>query len=126
VLDEQDVSPITRCVMQMVAQIERELASQRTRLAMKALRDQGKHCGSTPYGYTIVKGKLEPKAVEIDVVHQIVELRAKKTTFADIAAYFTASNVPTRRGGRWSAEQVRSILQRVKSHGLPQISATAA
>ncbi|HJW94057.1 MAG TPA: hypothetical protein VJ901_10600 [Thermoanaerobaculia bacterium] len=30
VLDDQDVSPITRCVMQMAAQIERELASQST------------------------------------------------------------------------------------------------
>lgn len=114
VLDEQDVSPITRCVMQMVAQIERELASQRTRLAMKALRDQGKHCGSTPYGYEIVNGRLEPKAGEIEVVQKIVELRNRKTktTLADIAAYLTNSGVPTRRGGKWSAEQVRSILQR--------------
>ncbi|HEY6140449.1 MAG TPA: recombinase family protein [Thermoanaerobaculia bacterium] len=78
VLDEQDVSPITRCAMRMVAQIERELASQRTRLAMKALRDQGKHCGSTPYGYTIMDGKLGPKAGEIEIVQQIVEMRAKK------------------------------------------------
>lgn len=126
VLDEQDVSPITRCVMQMVAQIERELASQRTRLAMKALRDQGKHCGSTPYGYTIVDGRLEPKAGEIEIVHRIVELRSKKKTLADIASLLTTSNVPTRRGGRWSAEQVRSILQRVKEHGLAESPATAA
>lgn len=114
VLDEQDVSPITRCVMQMVAQIERELASQRTRLAMKALRDQGKHCGSTPYGYEIVDGRLEPKKCEIEIVARIVELRANKMTLSRIAAYLTSSNVPTRRGGKWSAEQVRSILDRVK------------
>ena len=29
-LDEEDVSPITRCVMQIVARIDRELASRRT------------------------------------------------------------------------------------------------
>lgn len=128
VLDEQDVSPITRCVMQMVAQIERELASQRTRLAMKALRDQGKHCGSTPYGYEIVNGRLEPKAGEIEIVATIVELRNRKTktTLADIAAYLTASGVPTRRGGKWGAEQVRSILERAKTHGVAQLPATAA
>lgn len=131
VLDEQDVSPITRCVMQMVAQIERELASQRTRLAMKALRDQGKHCGSTPYGYEIVNGKLEPKAGEIEIVRMIVELRerkpqGKKMTLAEIGAYLTAANVPTRRGGKWGAEQVRSILERAKTHGVPQLPATAA
>jgi len=117
VLDEQDVSPITRCVMQMVAQIERELASQRTRLAMKALRDQGKHCGSTPYGYTIVDGRLEPKTGETEVIGQIVELRAKKTTLAAIATHLTDTSVPTRRGGKWSAEQVRAILERAKALG---------
>lgn len=131
VLDEQDVSPITRCVMQMVAQIERELASQRTRLAMKALRDQGKHCGSTPYGYEIVNGRLEPKAGEIEIVAKIIELREKKTrgkkmTLADIAAYLTRSGVPTRRGGKWGAEQVRSILERAKTHGVAQLPANAA
>jgi DNA invertase Pin-like site-specific DNA recombinase len=131
VLDEQDVSPITRCVMQMVAQIERELASQRTRLAMKALRDQGKHCGSTPYGYEIVNGRLEPKAGEIEIVATIVELREKKTqgkkmTLAEIAAYLTSSNVPTRRGGKWGAEQVRSILERAKTHGVAHLPANAA
>ena len=125
VLDEQDVSPITRCVMQMVAQIERELASQRTRLAMKALRDQGKHCGSTPYGYTIVDGKLEPKAGEIEFVRRIVELREQEMTLTDIAAYLTSSKVPTRRGGRWGAEQVRSILERAKTHAVP-LPASAA
>lgn len=126
VLDEQDVSPITRCVMQMVAQIERELASQRTRLAMKALRDQGKHCGSTPYGYEIVDGRLQPKAGEIEVVAKIIELRAKKMTLADIAAYLTSFKVPTRRGGRWGAEQVRSILERAKTRGRAQLAANAA
>lgn len=120
VLDEQDVSPIVRCVMQMVAQIERELASQRTRLAMKALRAQGKHCGSTPYGYLIRDGRLEPRAGEIEIVLQIVELRGKKKTLADIAGLLTSSGVPTRRGGRWSPEQVRSILLRA------QLPATAA
>jgi site-specific DNA recombinase len=118
VLDEQNVPAITRCVMRMIAQVERELASQRTRLAMKVLRDQGRHCGSTPYGYTIVSGKLEPKAGEIEVVHRVVELRAKKTTLADIAALLTSSNVPTRRGGKWSAEQIRSILERAKTCGV--------
>jgi DNA invertase Pin-like site-specific DNA recombinase len=87
----------------MVAQIERELASQRTRLAMKALRDQGKHCGSTPYGYEIVDGRLQPKAGEIEVVARIVELRERKMTLTAIAVFLTTSGVPTRRGGRWSA-----------------------
>jgi hypothetical protein len=59
-------------------------------------------------------------------VHEIVAMRQRGTKLADIAAYLTTSNVPTRRGGRWSAEQVRSICERAKTHGLSQLSATAA
>jgi hypothetical protein len=93
---------------------------------MKALRDQGKHCGSRPYGYTIVDGRLDSKAGEFEVVHRIVELRSRKMTLAHIASQLTTSNVPTRRGGKWSAEQVRSILERVKLYGPPHLPATAA
>lgn len=126
VLDEQDVSPIIRCVMQMVAQIERELASQRTRLAMKALRDQGKHCGAPPYGYEIVNGRLEPKGGEIEIVAKIMELREKKMTLTEIAVFLTTSKVPTRRGGRWSAEQIRSILERLKRQAAVPVQRSAA
>jgi hypothetical protein len=49
-----------------------------------------------------------------------------KMTLAEIAAFLTAANVPTRRGGKWGAEQIRSICERAKMHGLPQLSATAA
>lgn len=64
--------------------------------------------------------------VRSEIVHEIVAMRAKGMKLADIAAYLTASNAPTRRGGRWSAEQVRSIVERANTHGLPSLSATAA
>ena len=41
------------------------------------------HFGSTPYRHTIVDDRLESKSGEIEAVHRIVELRAKKTTLAD-------------------------------------------
>ncbi len=52
---------------------------------MKALRDQGKHGGSTAYGYTIVDGEVEPRAGEIEVVRRTVASRPKKMTVAEIA-----------------------------------------
>ena len=63
---------------------------------------------------------------EIEAVYEIAAMRSKGAKLADIAAHLTASNVATRRGGKWSAEQVRSILERVKTHGLPQRPANAA
>jgi len=61
-----------------------------------------------------------------EIVHEAADMRRKGATVAEIAAHLTDSNVPTRRGGRWSAEQVRSILARAEMHGLPQLPATAA
>jgi site-specific DNA recombinase len=90
------------------------------------LRDQGKHCGSTPYGYEIVNGRLEPKAGEIEVVAKIVELRETKMTLTGIASHLTTCRIPTRRGGRWSAEQVRAILARAKRVATDAHESTAA
>ncbi|HEY6138077.1 MAG TPA: recombinase family protein [Thermoanaerobaculia bacterium] len=54
-------------------------------------------------------------------MHEIVAMRQGGTKLADIASFLTTSNVPTRRGGGWSAEQVRSIFERSKTHDLPQL-----
>lgn len=114
VLDEIDTPPITRIVMLMVSQIERELARMRTRAAMRVLREQGRHCGNVPFGFEIVDGMLQPKAGEIEVVHNVLALRAEGRPLAEIAAHLTAAGVPTRRGGRWSGEQVRSMLKQAQ------------
>lgn len=126
-IDEAGLNPITKAVLTMVAEVERLLAAQRTRFAMRALKLKGKTFGTVPFGYRRnAAGGLEAQPVEIEIVHEIVAMRQRGTKLADIAAYLTTSNVPTRRGGRWSAEQVRSILERAKTHGLPELSANAA
>ena len=71
-------------------------------------------------------GLLDPQPGEIEIVHEIVSMRSRGMKLAGIAAFLTASNVPTRRGGRWSAEQIRSICNRAKTHGLPSSPAKAA
>jgi DNA invertase Pin-like site-specific DNA recombinase len=126
-IDEAGLNPITKAVLTMVAEVERLLAAQRTRFAMRALKLKGRTFGTVPFGYRRnADGGLDPQPGEIEIVHEIVAMRRRGTKLADIAAYLTTSNVPTRRGGKWSAEQVRSICERAKTHGLPQLPATAA
>ncbi len=126
-IDEAGLSPITKAVLTMVAEVERLLAAQRTRFAMRALKAKGKTFGTVPFGYRRnADGGLDPQPGEIESVHEIVAMRHRGTKLADIASYLTTSNVQTRRGGRWSAEQVRSICERAKTHGLPKLAATAA
>ncbi len=123
ILDEVDVSPLTRCVMNMIAEVERILASQRTRLALKALRDRGMHVGSVGFGWELVEGALRPKAGEIEIVAEIVKMRKRGRTLTGIAERLTRDGVATRRGGRWSAEHVRLALDRVKRYGLTSSAA---
>ena len=82
---------------------------------------------TVPFGYRRnADGGLDSQPGEIEIVYEIATMRATGAKLADIAAYLTVSNVPTRRGGKWSAEQVRSILERAKTHRLPQLPASAA
>src|SRR5438270_1471886 len=99
-IDEAGLNAITKAVLTMVAEVERLLAAQRTRFAMRALKLKGKTFGTVPFGFRRnADGGLDPQPGEIEVVHEVVAMRQRGTKLADIAAYLTASNVPTRRGG---------------------------
>jgi site-specific DNA recombinase len=126
-IDEAGLNPITKAVLTMVAEVERLLAAQRTRFAMRALKLKGKTFGTVPFGYRRnADGGLDSESGEIEVVYEIAAMRRTGATLAAIALHLTNSGVPTRRGGKWSPEQVRSILARAEMHGLPQLPATAA
>jgi site-specific DNA recombinase len=126
-IDEAGLNPITKAVLTMVAEVERLLAAQRTRFAMRALKLKGKTFGTVPFGYRRnADGCLDPQPGEIEIVHEVVTMRQRGRKLAEIAAYLTTSNVATRRGGRWSPEQVRSILERAKTYGVPKLTANAA
>lgn len=69
----------------MVGEVERLLAAQRTRFAIRALRLKGKTFGTVPWGYQRnADGGLDPKPGEIEIVHEIVAMHAKGEKLADI------------------------------------------
>lgn len=112
-IEEVGQSDIVRAVMKMVAEVERLLAAQRTRAAMKALKARGQVLGRVPFGYARNQdGRLDPVPAEIKVLRRVQRLRADGRSLREIAEELTRSGVPTRRGGRWSAQHVRLLLQR--------------
>jgi len=54
--------------MLMVGEVERLVASQRTKIALKPPKDRGRHVGAVPYGYELVERVLWPKVGEAEVV----------------------------------------------------------
>lgn len=95
---------------------------QRTKRALKAAKDLGKHVGATPYGFTaavsfdaagkkVDSGKLVRHEEEQALIRRIHWLSQRHSNAA-IARLLNEEGVATKRGGRWTHVQVGDILRR--------------
>lgn len=85
-------------VLASIANFERKLIGQRTRDALAEKRAKGARLG-------------RPRETPDDVVDQILELRAAGLTFEQVADRLAELDVPTARGGRWTAQGVHRTLR---------------
>lgn len=85
------------------AELERNLISERTRTALQHKKAQGIRLGGVPLGET---------DEELRTVARIFELREQGNTLRAIAAQLVAEGRRTKKGGKWAAETVRSVLSR--------------
>jgi site-specific DNA recombinase len=100
-------------ILAAFAQMERDLISERTSLALQHKKSQGQHVGTIPYGYRIDKaGKLASDSREADVIRQARELRAAGRTLQQIANDLNARGVKTKRGGLWYPTTVKNAIER--------------
>lgn len=111
-------STIMLGVMASLAQQERELISTRTREALQAKKAQGVKLGR-PKGCNMdaaVKASVEKRmkdAQEWAEKHlPAITLMAKTMNTNQIAKTLNAQGIPTRRGGKWTANSVKNILAR--------------
>ncbi|MCW2999165.1 MAG: Resolvase domain protein [Solirubrobacterales bacterium] len=115
VSDRVDLSsPQGRAMAQMgaiFAELERALIGQRTAEALAALREQGRTYGPVPYGYAANGGRLIPTETEQSVLERIRHRRERGDSYALIADVLNDQAVPAKRGGRWHAMSVRSVLR---------------
>lgn len=111
-----------------LAQLERDLASQRTKDALneRGKRD-GERGGRIPYGYRrlFAIGENQEKrictGVEIDedaakIVRRIFTLARKGYSLREIVSQVSASGVPGPRGGLWYASTIDAILKNQQAY----------
>jgi DNA invertase Pin-like site-specific DNA recombinase len=125
-LPEIDGSAASRLMVQMMANIaefERRRIGERTKEALQALKAKGVILGK-PENLTYA-GRLKgarktalartAKAVEdmSDVAPIAAEMKAAGRSLREIAAHLDAEGYVTRKGGSWSAVQVKRVLDRV-------------
>ena len=96
----------------VISEWERGVIGERTREALAYKRRNGEGVGALPYGFTLAKdGKhLVPVLAEGKVLTRINKERAKGTSYDRIADGLNADRIRTKRGGRWYAMTVRSVL----------------
>ena len=85
--------------------------SDRTREIIARKRARGERVGHAPFGYTYKDKRLVPVAEELATVRLIREQREKGMSYHKIARYLNESKVPSKRGGIWYAETVKTVYQ---------------
>jgi DNA invertase Pin-like site-specific DNA recombinase len=96
-------------VAAVFGQLERELISLRTAESLARLRQEGKPFGAVPYGWIRFGDRLLPDSDEQRVRKEIIELRASRCSFREIARRLNNEGIPAKRGGSWSPMSVRSV-----------------
>jgi len=99
-----------------MAQMERDLISERTKAVLNYKIEKGEYVGSPALGYNANPGEskfLEIDKREQDTVKRIHYLkRYRKMSMGAIARELNQNGVPTKRGGRWYPGTIKLILDR--------------
>jgi DNA invertase Pin-like site-specific DNA recombinase len=99
-----------------VAELERNLIAERTSAALRHKVARGERVGAPPYGFAAQGDGTEwvPVPAEQAVLRRIRVLRAGGArSLAAVADRLNADGVMTKRGARWHAATVRSVLARM-------------
>jgi DNA invertase Pin-like site-specific DNA recombinase len=125
--DMPNANRLTVRLMAVIAQEEREMISARTKAALAAAKARGVRLGGRratlrdgrPNGH-VVDNRMGTEARQrradafaVSVGPMVAEMRQDGRSLRQIAAEMTLRGVKTANGGRWSADAVRAVLQRL-------------
>jgi DNA invertase Pin-like site-specific DNA recombinase len=111
-------SAIGRFVVKIIsalAEMERELISERTKDALQELKTSGKVYGTTPFGYNRQGNDLIPNKEEQKVIKGMIQMRDNGMTLQAIADHLNELQISTKNGSaKWCAKKVQKIIERSK------------
>lgn len=124
--DMPHANRLTLHLMAAMAEHEREMISQRTKVALAAAKARGTRLGN-PNGaahlangakaaamLSVARRKAAARVHDSAVVNILVDAKAEgASTAADFARYLNARSIPTRTGGIWSSRQMAVTLNRL-------------
>jgi DNA invertase Pin-like site-specific DNA recombinase len=121
-------------IMAGLAQLERELASERTLAAHAIRRQRGDHIGPTPYGM-----RLEARETALAAGHArglvpepaedfgaVVDAYREARSIRGTARLLNVRGIPTRAGRPWTESSVRGMLRARAPEIMPRVKGTRA
>jgi DNA invertase Pin-like site-specific DNA recombinase len=124
-VDFPQANRLTIHILAAVAEHEAKMISERTKAALTAAKARGVKLGGfragahvTPAAHEaavqVITAKADARAADLAPI--IAEIQASSTapSLRAIAAELNARGIPTARGSRWFAAQVRAVLARIK------------
>jgi len=101
-------------MLAVLAEFERDLVSERTKMALAHLKAQGVRLGKgAPYGFDEdEQGGLVENAQEQEVIRLIRKYHKQGWSLRKIGTLLDSKKIPTKQGSKWYAATVRSALIR--------------
>ncbi len=97
-------------LMGAMAQMERDLISERTIDALQYKKSQGQRLGAPSLGMKVVNGEISEDGDGVKTLNRISELRESGLAYYRIADVLNAEGYKSTRGGKWHAASVRYIV----------------
>ena len=92
--------------------MELELIRDRVRDTLKVKKDNGKVYSPTPFGFDRVGDDLVENKKEKRLLRKMFRLKDKGFSYGDISKYLTKNRHKTKSGGKWSRQNVYSIMKK--------------
>lgn len=101
-------------MLAVLAEFERDQVAERTRAALRHMKNVGRKTGGlAPYGWTVDgSGRLIEHPDQQAALRLIRELRAAGHTYAAIIEELDRRAIPSKTGGRWHPGTIKQIIDR--------------
>ena len=100
-------------IMGAMAQMERELISERTSAVLQHKKAQGHSLGLVPYGYERIEGMLHKEPEEQKILRRMKRWRREGLSYKKIAERLNDKGIkPRRQKAKWHSSSVYYILKR--------------
>lgn len=111
-------SPMGRLIMgvfALMAQLERDMIAERTRLVLEHKKRMGELYGTIPYGMRLVKGTkdLEVDPLGMAALGRIHELLSEGRSYRQTTAIMDHEKWPTANGGPWATSTLARLKKRL-------------